>query len=63
VYQIFIHLKKTYDSVRSEGGLYNILMEFDIPMKPGRLIKCASRRTLLHGVNIKLPVTEQIKNK
>jgi len=38
VHQHFIDLKKAYDSVRSEV-LYNILIEFGIPMKMVRLIK------------------------
>jgi hypothetical protein len=38
VYQLFIDLKKAYDSVRREV-LYNILIEFGIPMKLVRLIK------------------------
>ena len=39
VHQLFIDLKKAYDSVRREV-LYNILMEFGIPKKLIRLIKC-----------------------
>jgi hypothetical protein len=35
----FIDLKKPYDSVRREV-LYNILIEFGVPMKAFRLIKC-----------------------
>jgi hypothetical protein len=38
VHQLFIDFKKAYDSVRREV-LYNILIEFGIPMKPVRLIK------------------------
>ena len=38
VYQLFIDFKKAYDSVRREV-LYNILIEFGIPMKLVRLIK------------------------
>ena len=38
VYQLFIDLKKAYDSVRKEV-LYNIIIEFVIPMKLVRLIK------------------------
>jgi len=36
--QLFIDFKKAYDSVRREV-LYNIFIEFGIPMKPARLIK------------------------
>jgi len=38
VHQLFIDFKKVYDLVRREV-LYNILIEFGIPMKLGRLIK------------------------
>jgi lysozyme family protein len=37
-YQLFIDFKKAYDSVRREV-LYNILIEFEIPIKLVRLIK------------------------
>jgi len=39
VHQLFIDLKKAYDSFRREV-LYNILFEFSIRMKLVRLIKC-----------------------
>jgi len=38
VHQLFIDFKKAYDSVRREV-LFNILIEFGIPMKVVRLIK------------------------
>jgi hypothetical protein len=38
VHLLFIDFKKAYDSVKREV-LYNILLEFDIPMKLVRLIK------------------------
>ena len=38
MHQLFIDFKKAYDSVRREA-LYNILIEFDIPIKLARLIK------------------------
>jgi len=38
VHQLFIDFKKAYDSVR-KAVLYNILIEFGIPMKLVRLIK------------------------
>jgi len=41
VHQLFIHFKKAYDSVRWEV-LYNILIEFGIPIKLVRLIKNVS---------------------
>jgi hypothetical protein len=37
VHQLFIYLKRTYDLVRKDV-LYNILMEFGVPMKLVRLI-------------------------
>jgi cyclophilin family peptidyl-prolyl cis-trans isomerase len=42
--QIFIDFKKTYDSVRREV-LYNILIEFGVPIKVVRLIKMCSHET------------------
>jgi sorting nexin-29 len=44
VHQIFIDFKKAYDSVRREV-LYNILIEFGIPMKLVRLIKMCLNET------------------
>jgi hypothetical protein len=38
VHQLFVDIKKAYDSVRREV-LYNILIEFGIPMELVRLIK------------------------
>ena len=38
MHQLFIDFKKAYDSIRREV-LYNILIEFGIPMKLVRLIK------------------------
>jgi len=38
VHQLFIDFKKAYDSVRKKA-LYNILIEFTIPMKLVKLIK------------------------
>ena len=38
LHQLFVDFKKTYDSDRREV-LYNILIEFGIPMKLKRLIK------------------------
>jgi hypothetical protein len=38
VHQLFIDFKKAYDSVRTEV-LYNILIEFKVPMKLVRLMK------------------------
>jgi hypothetical protein len=44
VHQLFIDFKKAYDSVRREV-LYNILIEFGIPMKLVRLINLCLRET------------------
>jgi len=38
VHQLFIDFKRTYDSIRREI-LYNILIEFDIPLKLVRLVR------------------------
>ena len=44
VHQLFIDLKKAYDSIRREV-LYNILIDFGIPMKLVRLIKMCLTET------------------
>jgi hypothetical protein len=44
VHQLFVDFKKAYDSVRREV-LYNILIEFDIPLKLVRLIKMCLNET------------------
>jgi hypothetical protein len=44
VHQLFINFKKAFDSVMKDI-LYNILMEFGIPMKLGRLIKMRLNET------------------
>jgi hypothetical protein len=44
VLQLFIEFKKAYDSVMTEV-LYNILLEFGIPMKLVRLIKTCLNET------------------
>jgi hypothetical protein len=44
VHQLFIDFKKAYDSVRREV-LYNILIEFVVPMKLVRLIKMCLNET------------------
>jgi len=43
-HQLFIGFKKTYDQVRREV-LYNILIEFGVPMKLVRLIKMCLAET------------------
>jgi hypothetical protein len=47
VHQLFIDFKKTYDSVRLEV-LYNILIEFGIPMKLVRLIEMCLNEKFKH---------------
>jgi hypothetical protein len=44
VHQLFIDFKEAYDSVRREV-LYNILIEFGVPMKLVRLIKMCLNET------------------
>jgi sorting nexin-29 len=44
VHQLFIDFKKAYDSVRREV-LYNILIEFGVPMKQVRLLKMCLNET------------------
>jgi len=44
IYQLLIEFKKAYDSVRRED-LYNILIQFGIPMKLVRLIKTCLTET------------------
>jgi hypothetical protein len=48
LHQLFVHFNKAYDSVRREV-LYNILIEFGIPMKLVRLIKmCLNEMYSIH---------------
>jgi hypothetical protein len=44
IHQLFIDFKKAYDSVRREE-LYNILIDFGVPMKLVRLIKICLNET------------------
>jgi sorting nexin-29 len=44
IYKLFIDFKKAYDSVRREV-LYNILLEFGVPMKLVRFIKMCLNET------------------
>jgi hypothetical protein len=46
VHQLFIHFKKAYDSVRREV-LYNIFVEFRVPMELVRLIKMSLNETYI----------------
>jgi hypothetical protein len=62
VHQLLIDFKKAYDSVRREI-LYNILIEFGIPMKLVRLIKlCLSKTCSRVQVGKHLSDTFPIKN-
>jgi hypothetical protein len=62
VHQLFIDLKKAYDSVRREV-LYNNLIEFGIPTKLVRLIKmCLSETYSRVRVGKHLSDTFPIKN-
>jgi hypothetical protein len=45
VRQLFVDFKKAYDSVRREA-LYNILMEFGVPIKLVKLIKMRLNKNL-----------------
>jgi hypothetical protein len=50
VHQLFIDFKKAYNSVRREV-LYNILIQFEAPMKLVRLIKmCYMKPTVKYVV-------------
>jgi hypothetical protein len=49
VHQLFIDFKKAYDSVRREV-LYNILLEFGVPMKLVRLLKMCLNETYSKSV-------------
>ena len=65
MHQLFIDFKKVYDSVSREV-LYNILIEFGIPMKLVRLIKmCLSETcsTIRVGKNLSdmFPVKNDLK--
>jgi hypothetical protein len=62
VHQLFIDLKKAYDSVKREV-LYNILIEFGISMKLVRLIKiCLNETYTTFWVGKHLPDMFPIKN-
>jgi len=48
MHQLFIGLKKASNSVRREV-LYNVLVEFDVPVKLVRLIKMCLNETYSRG--------------
>jgi hypothetical protein len=58
VHQLFIDFKKAYDSVRREV-LYNILIEFGVPMKLVRLIEMCSNEV---SIGKHLPDSFPIQN-
>jgi hypothetical protein len=65
VHQLFIDFKKAYDSIRKEV-LYNILIEFGIPMKLVRLIKMClggtySRAHVGKHLSDRFPILESLK--
>jgi len=65
VHQLFIDFKKGYDSVGREA-LYNILLEFDIPMKLVRLIKVSlietySRVRVGKNLSDRFPIRNDLK--
>jgi sorting nexin-29 len=49
VHQVLIEFKKVKDSVR-RGVLFNILIEFGVPMKLVRLIKCVQMKHTVKSV-------------
>jgi sorting nexin-29 len=49
IHQLFIDLKKTYDSVRREV-LYNILIEFGLPMILVKLIKMCLMKCIIKSI-------------
>jgi hypothetical protein len=44
-HQLFVNIKRAYDSVR-RNFLYNILIEYGIPVKRERLIKCVRMKPI-----------------
>ena len=65
VHQLFIDLKKAYDSVRREV-LYNILIEFGVPKKLVRLVKMCltemySRVRVRKNVSDMFPIRNGLK--
>jgi hypothetical protein len=60
VHQLFIDFGKTYDSVRREV-LYNILIEFGIPVKLVRLIKMCLNEIYSKYLSDKFPIQNGLK--
>jgi hypothetical protein len=62
VHQLFVDLKKAYDSFRKEV-MYNILIEFGVPMKLVRLIKiCLNEKYNKVRIGKYLPDSFPIQN-
>jgi hypothetical protein len=59
VHQLFIDVKKAYDSVRREV-LYNILIEFGVPMKLLRLIKISLNEECCHMFRLAVGFNEHL---
>jgi hypothetical protein len=49
LHQLFIAFKKAHDSVRTEV-VYNILIEFGVPMKLVRLMKMCLKKHIVKSV-------------
>jgi hypothetical protein len=62
VHQLFIDFKKAHDSVRREV-LYNILIEFGVPLKLVRLIKMCSKGHVGKHLSDNCPVHNGLKQR
>jgi hypothetical protein len=49
MHQVFVDFKKAYDSIKREV-LYNVLLQFGIPKKLVRLIKCVEMKPIAKSV-------------
>jgi hypothetical protein len=62
VHQLFIYFEKAYDSVRTKV-LYNILIEFGIPMKLVRLIKMCLNNQVGKHLSDMFPIKNGFKTR